>query len=254
MEPQTYSLSRDLAYGPVRSRRLGLSLGINLFPVGRKICPFDCIYCEYGKTTDLVSRVTRDGLPSVGQVLHAVETRLAEQPGLQYVTFSGHGEPTLHPHFAEIVDGVVALRDRLQPAARVAVLSCSGVVNRAEVRAALSRVDRRIMKLDAGDEATFQAINRPVSGLKLRAIVDGLEQLDDVVIQHMVLDGLTANAPGPVHEAWVRAAERIQPREVQIYSVDRPTAEAGVLKVPLADLQRLARTFHARTGIAAAAY
>jgi wyosine [tRNA(Phe)-imidazoG37] synthetase (radical SAM superfamily) len=229
-------------------------LGINLFPEGHKICPFNCVYCEYGCTTDLVSWAGRDGLPTVGEVLRAVERGLTETPDLQYVTFSGHGEPTLHPDFAQIVDGVLAVRNRLQPQARVAVLSCSGVVSRPEVRAALDHVDERIMKLDAGDEAMFQAINRPAPGLALESIVAGLATLEGIVIQHMVLEGRVSNLDGAAREAWVAAVQRIGPREIQIYSVDRPTAELGVLKVPEAVMTRLASEIQRLTGVPTSAY
>jgi wyosine [tRNA(Phe)-imidazoG37] synthetase (radical SAM superfamily) len=254
MSSQTIPLRRGVVYGPVHSRRLGLSLGINLFPTGHKICPFDCVYCEYGFTTDLVARMEQKQAPSAKEVLQAVEMSLTEYDNLAYITFSGQGEPTLHPDLSEIVDGVVALRNRLQPGARVAMLSCSGVVNRPEVREALARLDDRIMKLDAGDEATFRAMNRPLSGLTLESIIAGLAQLEDVVIQHMVLDGSFSNAGGPAHEAWLLAMKRIQPQEIQIYSVDRPTAEANVLRVPKETLERLAAEVQSRTGIPTFAY
>jgi wyosine [tRNA(Phe)-imidazoG37] synthetase (radical SAM superfamily) len=254
MPAQTFPLSRGIAYGPVRSRRLGYSLGINLFPEGHKICPFDCVYCEYGCTTDRATTVDRDRVPPPSEVLQSVASALREHPLLEYVTFSGHGEPTLHPEFPEIVDGVLGLRDQLQPQARVAVLSCSGVVGRPGIRSALSRVDERIMKLDAGDETTFQAINRPAPGLSLEGIIEGLSALRDIVIQHMILDGAVSNSSGESHQAWVRAVARIGPREIQIYSVERPTAEAGVHKVPLEVLQRLARDVQNRLRIPAEAF
>jgi wyosine [tRNA(Phe)-imidazoG37] synthetase (radical SAM superfamily) len=250
----TIPLRRGIVYGPVHSRRLGLSLGINLFPSGHKICPFDCVYCEYGLTTDLVAQVGRECVPSAAEVLDAVEASLQEVGKVGYITFSGHGEPTLHPDFAQIVAGVVTLRDRLQPEARVAVLSCSGVVSRPEVRAALSRVDDRIMKLDAGDEATFRAMNRPVPGLTLESIIAGLSQLEDVVIQHMVLDGSFSNASGIVRESWLLAVGRVRPKEIQIYSVDRPTAGVGVLKVPEETMDRLAAEVQSRTQVPTFAY
>jgi wyosine [tRNA(Phe)-imidazoG37] synthetase (radical SAM superfamily) len=254
MSSQTIPLRRGIVYGPVHSRRLGLSLGINLFPTGHKICPFDCIYCEYGLTTDLAARIEPQQAPTAGEVLATVAAALQEHDDLAYITFSGHGEPTLHPDLAEIVTGVVALRDRRQPSARVAMLSCSGVVNRPEVRAALACLDDRIMKLDAGDEATFRALNRPLPGLALESIVVGLAQLDDLVIQHMVLDGVFSNAGGPAHEAWLQAVERIRPKEIQIYSVDRPTAEANVLRVPHETLAHLAAGVQVRTGITTLAF
>jgi wyosine [tRNA(Phe)-imidazoG37] synthetase (radical SAM superfamily) len=212
------------------------------------------VYCEYGKTTDLADRAERDGMPSVGDVLSAVELALSEYDDLDYITFSGHGEPTVYPDLIPVVEGIIELRDRLQPDARIAVLSCSGVVTAPGVRAALDLVDERIMKLDAGDEATFQAINRPLSSLALESIVEGLAALKGVVIQRMVLGGDLFNAGGPAHEAWLEAITKIQPEEIQLYSVDRPTAEAGVLQMPLKVLERLADDVQSRTGIPTSAY
>jgi wyosine [tRNA(Phe)-imidazoG37] synthetase (radical SAM superfamily) len=254
MSSRTLPLQRGIVYGPVHSRRLGLSLGINLFPAGHKICPFNCVYCEYGQTTELVARAEQTAMPSAAEVLATVEASLQVIEGLAYITFSGHGEPTLHPHFAEVVEGVVGLRDRFQPQAKVAVLSCSGVVTRPEVRAALGLLDERIMKLDAGDEATFRAINRPVPYLSLESIVDGLAQLEDVVIQHMVLGGAFSNLDGTEHEAWLRALQRVHPAAIQLYSVDRPTAESNVERVPGETMRHLAAEVEARTGIPTSAY
>jgi wyosine [tRNA(Phe)-imidazoG37] synthetase (radical SAM superfamily) len=254
----TYTLDRGIVYGPVRSRRLGHSLGINLFPRGHKVCPFDCIYCEYGHTTDLTLEpehpLSQRHAPSTEAVLACVENALHATPDLEYITFSGHGEPTLHPTFPAIVDGVVALRDRFQPGARVAVLSCSGLVARPEVRAALRRVDDRIMKLDAGDEATFRALNRPAEGLSIQAVIEGLASLPQIIIQRIVVAGPVRNDHGTAHAAWVQAVRRIQPVAIQLYSTDRPTAERDVRKVSLETLRELAAQVEAETGIRTQAF
>jgi wyosine [tRNA(Phe)-imidazoG37] synthetase (radical SAM superfamily) len=254
----TYSLDRGIVYGPVRSRRLGHSLGINLFPRGHKVCPFDCVYCEYGHTTDLTlepdNPISHSHAPSTEAVLASVERALHTTPNLEFITFSGHGEPTLHPAFPASVDGVVALRDRFQPRARVAVLSCSGLVARPEVRAALTRVDDRIMKLDAGDQATFRALNRPADGLSFEAVIDGLASLPETIIQRIVIAGPASNDRGPAHATWIEAVRRIRPVAIQLYSVDRPTAESSVRKVCLEALRDLAVQVEAETGIRTQAF
>jgi wyosine [tRNA(Phe)-imidazoG37] synthetase (radical SAM superfamily) len=246
-------LDRSIVYGPVRSRRLGRSLGINLFPRGHKVCAFDCIYCQYGRTTDLTLEPTPHGVP-VESVMSALERALHAHPHLDSITFSGQGEPTLHAAFPALVKRSADLRDRFQPQARLAVLSCSGLVMRPGIRAVLRGLDDRIMKLDAGDEVTFQAINRPAEGLALAAVIEGLASLPGVIIQHMVVEGAANNRHEAAHAAWVAAVRRIGPAAIQIYSIERPTAEHNLRGVPLEALQALAQQVEAETGIATRAF
>jgi wyosine [tRNA(Phe)-imidazoG37] synthetase (radical SAM superfamily) len=215
------ALKGGFAYGPVSSRRLGRSLGINALPPGCKTCSFDCAYCQYGWTNPAAA-FSRADFPTVAAVLAAVEDALAqldEPPA--YLTFSGHGEPTLHPELGALVDGVIALRDRLVPQTRTAILSNSSRVHDPAVRAALVRLDQRIMKLDAGTESTFRRFNRPVEGVTLDATVTGLRQLADVTIQSLFAAGPDGNTEPAEIDAWVGRVITIAPQAVQIYTLAR---------------------------------
>jgi wyosine [tRNA(Phe)-imidazoG37] synthetase (radical SAM superfamily) len=217
------ALKPGLTYGPVHSRRLGRSLGINVLPTAGKACSFDCAYCQYGWTRWHEARAREElGFAPVPAVLAALEATLASLPEPPaYLTFSGNGEPTLHPRFAELVEGVRALRDRLLPAARVAVLSNSTTVSDREVRAALGRLDVRIMKLDAGDETTFVRFNCPAPGISLAGILDGLRTLPGVTLQTLFAGGAGGNAAPVEVDAWIDAARTVHPIAVQIYTLDR---------------------------------
>ena len=200
------ALQPGIIYGPILSRRLGRSLGINLLPANRKVCSFDCIYCQYGCTNDLVLNPIRSTLPKPPEVFAAVEAALKKPRNIDYLTFSGNGEPTIHPDFPEIVRGVLAIKNKLRPEAKLAILSNSSRVNDPEVAAALRLFDAPIMKLDAGDQETFSAINRPVSSLKIDEIVSGLQRLPILVIQSVLVNGEITNVRGEAFERW---AERL---------------------------------------------
>ncbi|MFQ5886861.1 MAG: radical SAM protein [Anaerolineae bacterium] len=251
---QTLSLQRGVIYGPVDSRRLGRSLGINLLPTGYKLCALNCIYCQYGRTKVLTAKAEEWRFPTVEVVLRKAEEALRQVPDLNYVTFSGNGEPTLHPHFDELVKGVIHLRDKLRPEVKTAILSNSALVGKEEVREALARLDRRIMKLDAGDPLTWRAINRPAPSLDFKRVVAGLKELEGVTIQSLILDGPIQNVRGNAFDHWVETLAWIAPQEVQIYTTDRPVAEARVEKVAKAILLEMAREAEARTGIPVRAY
>jgi wyosine [tRNA(Phe)-imidazoG37] synthetase (radical SAM superfamily) len=217
------SPQRSITYGPVRSRRLGRSLGINLLPARRKICNFNCRYCQYGWTDRaLLASATGSDFPAVGEVLGAVETavRYLDAPPA-YLTFSGNGEPTLHPRFAQIVDGIEDLRRRLAPGARTAILSNASRVVVPEVRVALARLDVRIMKLDAGTEAGFQRMSGPPEGLTLDAVADGLRLLPETTLQTLFTGGPLGNLDAQEVDAWLGRVARIRPHAVQIYTLDR---------------------------------
>jgi wyosine [tRNA(Phe)-imidazoG37] synthetase (radical SAM superfamily) len=248
------SRSNNVLYGPVLSRRLGFSLGINLLPKPRKTCSFDCVYCEHGLTDILTLTPSGEDFPAVELVLEAVEAGLTDYPTVDHLTFSGNGEPTLHPRFTEIAGGVRALRDRLQPSVGLAVFSNSTTVMRLEIREALALFDKPILKLDAGDEVTWRAINRPPPGITLDVVLKGLSQVPNLVLQSLFLDGVVQNVRGRPYQAWLDAVVRVHPKAVQIYSLDRPPPEQGLEKVPLEALRRIAREVFERTAIPTQAY
>jgi wyosine [tRNA(Phe)-imidazoG37] synthetase (radical SAM superfamily) len=243
---------RGIVYGPVRSRRLGASLGINVLPVSHKVCSFDCVYCQYGWTDAAqLASLARGELPAVDIVLEAVEAALRALPAPPaYLTFSGNGEATLHPDFGALVDGVTKLRDALTPQARTAILSNAARVTDPGVRAALARLDEPILKLDAGTDATLQQTNRPVVPLTVEDIVTGLCALPRVTLQSLFCGGPDGNlGPGNV-AAWLAAVERIRPVAVQIYTLDRGYPSDRIEVASPAELAALGAAVRAR-GIAA---
>lgn len=244
-------LHRGIIYGPVNSRRLGPSLGINLMPGDYKLCSFNCVYCHYGWTKEHTldfAKSVRD-LPTVAEVAQAVEPAAASPLAFDFFTFSGNGEPTLHPNFPQVVDELVRLRDRHRPAAKVALLSNSTGLFREEVRACLSKIDLPVFKLDAGSEDTFQAINRPAPGIRLARVVDLLASLEDICIQTVLVEGRPSNVADCELEAYFHHVRRIKPREVHIYSIDRPVPKADIFLVSPEWLEEIARRGEGETGV-----
>ncbi len=251
----------SIIYGPVRSRRLGLSLGVNLLPVGRKVCSFNCVYCECGDTTELIEQARdehgrRTTFPTVAQVQADLERALQQHHGLDAITFAGHGEPSLHPQFPEVVQAAREVRDALQPQARIGVLTSAALILRPRPRAGIDRCDLKMMKLDAGDEATFQAIDRPAANVRLAPILAELEAMavrdGDILVQTCLVDGpdgMPQNVRGAPWEALVAAIGRIQPAVVHLYPIDRETPEPWVRKVPYEVVMERAAEITARTGV-----
>jgi wyosine [tRNA(Phe)-imidazoG37] synthetase (radical SAM superfamily) len=223
-----------IIYGPVASRRLGHSLGINLLAPGQKNCTLDCAYCQYGWTRR--APAPGDALPTAAQVLDAVEAALVERAVTPaFLTFSGNGEPTSHPDFRAIVAGVRRLRDRWLPTAKLAVLSNSTLVDREETRQALDLLDVRIMKLDAGTEELFQRYARPTIPVTLAAVTAGLARLRDVTLQALFTGGAGGNAAPDHVAAWIDRVVALAPVTVQLYSLDRDWPARDV--VPLSRRQ-----------------
>ncbi len=237
-----------VVYGPVRSRRLGASLGINLLPPGRKLCTFDCLYCQYGWTDrSLLRRAGPADFPTVDEVMLGVEAalaRCAEPPA--YLTFSGNGEPTLHPDLPEIVDGIIHLRDRVVPSARTAILSNGTRVGEPVIRDALTRLDARIMKLDAGTEEALRRYNRPVEPITLDEIAEGLRSLGRVTIQALFTAGPGGNAGAVEVDSWARRVAAISPVAVQIYTLARGWPSDVIEPVDRSELERIRATLVSR--------
>ena len=227
-------MRETLVFGPIHSRRLGSSLGINLLPERGKLCNFDCIYCECGWNAD--GREDRK-LPVATELRVALREKLqacrdAGTP-IDSITFSGDGEPTLNPDFAEMIDITLALRDEFFPAARVSVLSNATQTGREDVFRALRRVDNPILKIDAATTALSRRINRPVGAYDLEAVVRNLERFEGAfVLQTMFLRCPEFDSTAPENvEGWLAIVRRLRPREVMVYTVDRETPMKGIVKV-----------------------
>lgn len=224
-------------FGPVRSRRLGLSLGINLLPADGKICSFDCIYCECGRNAD---HRAHDRMPSRELVRSALEEKLramkAEGDLPDVITFAGNGEPTGHPAFRQIMFDVAALRDRYAPGCGITVLTNAFHMNRPEVVEALGRADLVLMKLDTVNEDFIRAVDRPNAKYDVGEIVRRIAAFDGHrAVQTMFLTGTfegrsVDNTSDAFVDPWLEALKKIRPELVTIYTIDRETPEKGLKK------------------------
>ena len=226
-------LREQTVFGPIRSRRLGNSLGINLLPVNGKICNFDCIYCECGWNADGHGDTT---IPSAAQVRNALKDKLMalmlEGTPIDSITFSGDGEPTLNPEFPQIIDDTLLLRDAYFPAAKVSVLSNATRVHIESIFNALCKVDNPIMKIDAPTDELAALINHPAPGYSVHRTVEALKRFrGDFILQTMFLKSSGFDSASPqVLLPWMDIVRELRPRLIQVYSIDRPT--------PAADLQK----------------
>jgi wyosine [tRNA(Phe)-imidazoG37] synthetase (radical SAM superfamily) len=244
--PVLMPLHEGVVYGPIRSRRLGRSLGINLLPPHLKICTFNCSYCQYGWThqSRRPAGPALDNWPAPAAVVKAVgsalKTLLAHGDHVDRLTLAGHGEPTMHPQFPEIVRGLRNLRTQLVPGVPIALLSNSSTLDKPEIRKALLGIDERYFKLDAGDAHTLRTIN--ASSLPFDQVVEGLKNVPDVVIQAMFVKDRTGRIDNTSDYAvisWVGALQRIKPKAVHIYTLDRAPAWPYLQAVPAARLREI---------------
>ena len=229
-------------FGPVHSRRLGISLGINLLPADGKVCSFNCIYCECGFNEDHRPSLP---LPTPAQVSQKLEEKLnqmvAEGQLPDVLTFAGNGEPTCHPHFAEIIDDTIRLRDKYCPQAKVSVLSNATMIHRQEVHDALMRVDNNIQKLDTVDPLYINKVDRPIGAYDVNRIIKGMKAFQGhVIIQTMFMGGVGVDNTGEEYVApWLEAVKAIKPQQVMIYTIDRETPAQGLLKATHAQLNAI---------------
>ena len=234
-------------FGPVHSRRLGVSLGINLLPADGKRCTFDCIYCECGFNKDFRPHLP---LPTREEVRTALEARLkdmqANGPAPDVLTFAGNGEPTLHPHFPEIIEDTRALRDRYFPEAKISVLSNSTQVFRPEVFEALKKVDNNILKLDTVDGDYIRLVDRPSGHYEVDRLVERLKAFEGkVIIQTLFMKGSfegkdVDNTSDRFVEPWLKAVKEIGPSQVMIYTIDRETPDHDLRKATHEELDHIA--------------
>ena len=233
----------QIAYGPIHSRRLGTSLGMELMPLAHKLCTFNCVYCECGWNTP----VSHPKLPTREEVKMALEARLKEGLDLDVITFSGNGEPTLHPDFLGIIEDTCALRDQYCPKAKVSVLSNSTQLGRPDVVQALRLCDNRILKLDVATDEMMRRIDLPVNEhLTVKQIIEWLAQFNgDFTLQTCFLRGEHAGKPidntTPEElEAWYKAVETLHPKQIMIYVIDRKTPEENLTKISREEMETIA--------------
>jgi len=236
-----------IAYGPIHSRRLGTSLGMEIMPLDHKLCTFNCVYCECGWNIP----VSHPVLPTREEVKAALEAKLqslaSEGVTLDVITFSGNGEPTLHPDFLSIIRDTCVLRDRYYPSAKVSVLSNSTQLGRPEVVEALRLCDNRILKLDAATDSMMRRIDLPVNErLDVAAIMGWLQLFKgDFILQTCFLrgehDGQTIDNTTPAElKAWYKAVRTLQPRQIMMYVIDRKTPEERLEKISRAEMETIA--------------
>jgi wyosine [tRNA(Phe)-imidazoG37] synthetase (radical SAM superfamily) len=247
-------LFNEIIFGPVKSRRLGVSLGINLLPTKMKICNFNCIYCECGWTDD--SGKTLSHLPHRIEVYKALDQKLSsmkeknQQPDV--LTYAGNGEPTLHPDFPGIIDDSIELRNKYFPDARIAVLSNASTIKNPFVRKALLKVDQNILKLDSACDNTIQVHNQPHLSINVSELINDLREFNGkLIVQTLFLRGhyqgsVIDNTTAEELKEWLKAIDAIKPMEVMIYTISRDTPDGGQLnKVPLKELQAIAKMVNA---------
>ena len=247
------SLFSEVIFGPIRSRRLGLSLGVNLLPTEAKLCNFDCIYCECGWNSDHCGSRRFNDRTTVREMLAAQLRKMAaDGTPPDVITFAGNGEPTMHPEFEAIIDDTIALRDELCPSARVSVLSNATMIGRESVRRALERVDNNILKLDSAFDATVQLMNKPQqAAYTVERTVGEMERFEGrMILQTMFLRGRVWEQPidnttEREVEAWLKIVERIRPQRVMVYTIDRDTPLETLEKVSVEDLRRIAERVEA---------
>ena len=230
-------------YGPVHSRRLGLSLGVNLMPADGKICTFDCLYCECGFNKD---RRTHSPHPTRQQVTEALEKQLIkmhnDQEHPNVLTFAGNGEPTSHPEFSGIIDDTIRLRNRWCPNAKISVLSNATFSGHDDIRQALLKVDNNILKLDTVNMEYIRKVDRPVQpSYDVKDIIENMRWFKGhVIIQTMFMKGDgTDNTSEEYVAPWLKAVKYIQPQEVMVYTIDRETPDQKLRKAPHEELNAI---------------
>ena len=224
----------EIVFGPIYSRRLGSSLGMNILPSVGKLCNFDCVYCECGWNKDGVTAQRR--FPELGEVEEALKAKLqkASSEGIPVdsITFSGNGEPTMHPSFADIIDMTLRLRDEYFPAAKVSVLTNATLLGREDVAQALMKIDNPILKIDASSQGLVEQINRPVGTYRLDEVIKNMMRFEgNFILQTMFLKSpdFDTVADGAL-QAWMDIVRMLKPRQIMVYTIDRETPDKSLTK------------------------
>lgn len=229
----------DIVFGPIFSRRLGSSLGVNLLPSKGKLCNFDCVYCECGWNKDgIAERV----FPRLEEVKAALEEKMSKAASegvpVDSITFSGNGEPTMNPDFPEIIDVTLELRDRYFPDAKVSVLSNATLIGRPAVAEALMKVDNPILKIDASSDSLIAQINKPVGHYRLDEVVEAMMKFEGrFVLQTMFLKSQDFDTTEPeALEKWMKIVRKVKPREIMVYTIDRETPDKSLAKYTVEEM------------------
>lgn len=240
-------LFHEIVFGPIHSRRLGCSLGMNLLPYDGKLCSFDCIYCECGYNID---HKTKTRLPDRDNVKAALEDKLIKLKGegthIDVITFAGNGEPTMHPQFAKIIDDTIELRNRYYPEAKISVLSNAMNIGKEKIYAALKKVDNNILKLDSAFLETIKLLDRPAtSSYSIEKQIELFKRFEgNFILQTMFVRGshedkIVDNTTEEELLSWLEVVRATHPREVMIYTIDRETPSKKLEKVPFDDLRKI---------------
>ena len=230
----------EIVFGPIFSRRLGSSLGVNILPSKGKLCNFDCIYCECGWNAD---GIAERRFPTLSEVESALSDKMeklaAEGVPVDSITFSGNGEPTMNPDFAGIVDVTLRLRDSFYPDAKISVLSNATLVGRRTVVEALKKIDNPILKIDAADDRMISMINKPVGSYRLRNVMDGLKEFNgNFILQTMFLRSPEFDMTAPDALAgWIEIVRELRPRQVMVYTIDRETPDKSLGKYTVEEMR-----------------
>lgn len=243
----------EIVFGPVKSRRFGVSLGINLLPLHGKFCTFNCIYCECGLADE--RKKNKPLLFTASEINTSLHNRFEalKTGGLKpdNITFAGNGEPTLHPEFEPIIENTIRLRNEFFPKAKITVLSNATRLDNENVKRALLRIDNNVLKLDAGTNETFLAINRPTKPITLAKVVAELKKFEGhLVIQTMLIRGevdgkKVDNTTETEIALWLKHVQEIKPKQVMLYPIDRQTPYRTLEKVPESEFHSLAEKIEA---------
>jgi wyosine [tRNA(Phe)-imidazoG37] synthetase (radical SAM superfamily) len=245
-----------LIYGPMDSARLGRTLGINLLGNKAKLCSFDCAYCDLGATEVRLNKLKDSGLlPSVEEVLSAAQIafrQIHEQgPAIDALCISGNGEPTLHPDFPEIINGLIQLRDTWLPKNKISILTNGCNLDLRRMSDAVNKIDQRIVKIDAGNERIFKLVNTPLARVTLQKIIGGIRSLKDVTIQSMFHQGIIDNTGSSDIEDWIEVMALLKPKGIHIQGLSRKPHSEGLIRCDEDTLHTIASKLERRTGLKA---
>ncbi|MEJ5263761.1 MAG: radical SAM protein [Bacteroidales bacterium] len=240
-------LFEGIVFGPVKSRRLGNSLGINLLPEGKKICNFNCIYCECGWNSEENNNLQWPSIEAISnQLTDKIQELIRQGTKVDSITFAGNGEPTMHPLFPEIIDMVIHIRNVLLPEAKIAVLSNATLIFKPNIQQALKKIELNILKLDSAIESTIRLLNQPTGYFNLRDTIEQLKTFgNQCIIQTMFVRGYYNhqafdNTTPEELQTWLRVIKEIDPAYVMIYTIARDTPAEQIYKVSAEELQKIA--------------